>query len=218
MKYTHEQFIAEVSHIAWARLNDEERAKLARVKIVYGTGAAMGARGVTFYGTWQNGHEQPVETVEICAFGEESTVQVAGTTLHEFGHVLAGLGVGHGPGWKEACSRIGLRCIRAAGTNYIWSMFTPDIRAAIVALGAPTDGAPLRAGARTRTGKPMKGPRPCAAGVGTRGGKSRGVGSGSRMRKVSCAACGYIARVTTKWLDSAGAPLCPCNSERMVVA
>ena len=51
--------------------------------------------------------------------------------------------------------------------------------------------------------------------IGVRGGKSRGQGSGSRLKKVACGACGYTARVTTKWLDQAGAPLCPCNKEPM---
>jgi hypothetical protein len=36
--------------------------------------------------------------------------------------------------------------------------------------------------------------RPCSAGVGTKGGKSRGAGSGSRLRKFTCG-CGVIARV-----------------------
>lgn len=37
----------------------------------------------------------------------------------------------------------------------------------------------------------------------------------TRLLKVSCDACGYTARVTTKWLDSVGAPICPCNHEPM---
>lgn len=31
----------------------------------------------------------------------------------------------------------------------------------------------------------------------------------TRLLKVSCSECGYTARVTRKWLDKAGAPLCP---------
>ena len=33
--------------------------------------------------------------------------------------------------------------------------------------------------------------------------------------KCECEACGYLARVTAKWLDSVGAPICPCNGEPM---
>lgn len=38
---------------------------------------------------------------------------------------------------------------------------------------------------------------------------------GTRLLKAECGACGYTVRVTAKWLDAAGAPLCPCNSEPM---
>jgi hypothetical protein len=38
----------------------------------------------------------------------------------------------------------------------------------------------------------------------------------TRLLKVQCSDCGYIARVTRKWLDEAGAPLCPCSGEPMV--
>lgn len=37
----------------------------------------------------------------------------------------------------------------------------------------------------------------------------------TRMVKVVCAGCGYVARTTHKWLDEAGAPICPCNQEPM---
>jgi hypothetical protein len=31
----------------------------------------------------------------------------------------------------------------------------------------------------------------------------------TRMLKCACATCGYIVRTTRKWLETAGAPLCP---------
>lgn len=40
----------------------------------------------------------------------------------------------------------------------------------------------------------------------------------ARLGKVSCSDCGYTARVTRKWLESQGAPLCPCNSQPMQIA
>lgn len=33
----------------------------------------------------------------------------------------------------------------------------------------------------------------------------------TNMLKVRCDDCGYILRTTAKWLDKAGAPICPCN-------
>jgi hypothetical protein len=38
----------------------------------------------------------------------------------------------------------------------------------------------------------------------------------TRLLKVSCPECGYIARVTAKWLEEIGAPICPCNEEPMI--
>lgn len=40
----------------------------------------------------------------------------------------------------------------------------------------------------------------------------------TRLLKAACVDCGYTVRVTKKWVEEAGAPLCPCNSEAMEVA
>ena len=40
----------------------------------------------------------------------------------------------------------------------------------------------------------------------------------TRMIKVECGGCGYVARVSRKWIGEAGAPLCPCNQEEMRTA
>jgi len=40
---------------------------------------------------------------------------------------------------------------------------------------------------------------------------------GTRMIKAECPDCGYTCRTTAKWLQSHGAPLCPCNQEPMEV-
>lgn len=39
----------------------------------------------------------------------------------------------------------------------------------------------------------------------------------TRLGKVECADCGYTARVTAKWIESSGAPICPCNGNAMQV-
>jgi len=39
----------------------------------------------------------------------------------------------------------------------------------------------------------------------------------TRLQKCECTDCGYTVRVTAKWLDEAGAPLCPCNQEAMAI-
>ena len=39
---------------------------------------------------------------------------------------------------------------------------------------------------------------------------------GTRLLKAECGECGYTVRVTKKWLEAKGAPICPCNMKAMV--
>lgn len=181
MKTTHEAFIHNVAALAMARVDGEARAKLEGIKLVYGAGQS-GLRGVTYYKRWQNGHAEPMPFVEVCALGQEHWVQVAGTTIHELAHVIAE-GDGHGAGWKQACELLGLRRARAAGHRYMLASFAPDIRNALALMAKPDDGAPVASFAAM--GLPIR-VRPCGAGLGTRGGRSRGQGSGSRLRRYTC--------------------------------
>lgn len=183
---THETYIAAIRTLAIARVTDETlRRRLLDVKLVYGSGM-HGARGVTFFAAWQQGETH--DFVEICATGEESDVQIAGTTIHELAHVLAGPTAGHGRDWKAACAVLGLQSAEAAGQAYAVEHFDAALWTAIALLPLPTDGKPV-----FRTGQRMPGApiapklRPCPLGIGTRGGKSRGVGSGSRLRLWVCA-------------------------------
>lgn len=180
-RLTHEQFIHAVIELGMNRLPPDERAK-CNARITYGAGQP-GTRGVTYYGRWLTQDGQQIPFVEICSFSEESPVQLAGTTLHEMGHVLAGFGAGHSKDWKVACAKLGLVGIQAAGTEYTLECFTDDIRAYIVELIGRLELAKPSNGLQ---GFPHAKPRPCPMGIGTRGGKSRGVGSGSRLRKFVC--------------------------------
>ena len=180
---THEAYVHAVARIAASRLALEERERVEAIKLVYGAGP-NGTRGVTYFNSWTNGHPASNPFVEICAFGQENHVQLAGTTIHELGHVLAGWQAAHGGSWKDACERLGLRRCKAAGTLYSMAMFAPDIRFAIAALPVPDEGAPCRTlGTGLGLNFTLK---PCGAGIGTKGGKSRGVGSGSRLRLWEC--------------------------------
>jgi hypothetical protein len=195
-KMTHEQFVHSVAALGVELLKDEaDKAQAARTKLTYGAGMA-GLRGVTYFDKWLNNKAEQAHFVEICAHGEENPVQLAGTTLHELGHVLAGFQAGHGKEWHASCHKLGLRAIRAAGTHYSMAMFHPAIRGRISSLiERLNDGQPATAG------KGLVKPRVCTMGIGTRGGKSRGVGSGSRLRKYVCQ-CGQILRASTDDLDA----------------
>lgn len=210
---SHEDYIRDVAAFAvlHADLNPSERDHLASIKLVYGSGPT-GTRGVTFYNRWKGSESaSAVPFVEVSAFGQESLVQLTGTTLHELGHVLAGFEAGHGKGWHDACARLGLVKLKAAGTDYAWEEnFAPWIRDYALSIIAPDEGSPVRnlmqgigplpMGMRVAT--VIKG---CQAGIGTRGGKSRGVGSGSRLRLFECD-CGQKVRASCEDLDAVHNP------------
>ena len=206
---THETFIHAVRDTAIAYYlstsTDEDKetraAKLRAVKMCYGRGA-YGLRGLTQYNAWK--HTEHTDLIEICALGEESWVQLAGTTIHELGHAFAGMGSGHSKVWKDACASLGLRCVLAAGTQYRLAMFHPYLRDALAKMNKPADGAPSLGIDLANMAKV----RVCTAGRGTRGGKSQGPGSGSRLRKYVCPECGQILRASTDTLD---ANCNPCN-------
>jgi ribosomal protein S27E len=189
---THENYVAAIylAALEVPTLTDEDRALIRAIRLVYGAGPD-GTRGVTYYNRWiMPGAESPVPLVAICATGQESPVQVCGTTLHELGHVLAGPQAGHGPDWHAACARLGLGAdgcakVDAAGTAYTWDHFIPSLRATLQAIPLPQDGTPLGRGINAVTSRL----KPCGAGIGTRGGASRGKGSGSRYLKWQCQGC-----------------------------
>ncbi len=189
---THEEFVQAVRDLVLTRsfLATESRNTILNTKLTYGAGPD-GVRGITYYGAWQNGHPRPYAFVAICATGEESVTQIVGTTVHELGHVLAGHGAGHGPAWKQACGLLGLVKAEAAGQVYTPEAFDPGFWAHVLGLERPTDGRPDFAGRGGGgpipwVGLPTFRPRPCPLGIGTRGGTSRGPGSGSRLRLYHC--------------------------------
>jgi hypothetical protein len=187
---THERFIqsardAVIAHAEAAGTITTEQAERARhAKLLYGIGDGS-YRGICHYDAWENGVGK-VDVIEIAASAQESFVQLAGTTLHELAHVLAGWGTGHGPAWKEMAVALGFTVKpEAAGQVYRLAMFAPGLRHRVYALAAEIgDGLP----AFTRTGWGVTHviPKPCSAGIGTKGGTSRGKGSGSRMRLWEC--------------------------------
>jgi hypothetical protein len=177
---THEAFLNEIRRTAVSRLNEEsDRNRALQAKLVYGSGNP-GVRGTCFFRSWENHATQ--EFIEICASGEESATQLVGTTLHELAHCLAGCVAGHGSVWRMAAKKLGLIHAEAAGQRYSISDFDPALWLSIESLAKPADGRPRF---NTGVGR-VVGARACPLGRGTRGGKSRGPGSGSRLRLFIC--------------------------------
>jgi hypothetical protein len=172
---THDQFILSVFDELKLRLNAELVARLADTKIVYGAGRPS-RRGVCYYERWNVG--RAVDLIEISALGEESVVQLVGTTIHEVAHAIAGYTAGHGAVWKAAARTLGLLHAVASSQSYGAESFDSMLWERIERLPPPNDGSPR--------GLSIPTARPCPAGHGTRNGRSRGKGSGSRLRLWNC--------------------------------
>jgi len=182
---THEEYIHSIRRIVSERLNDEESLlTLLSSKLTYGPGQP-GLRGICYYDGWDDGHR--CEFIEVCAYGEESGIQLVGTTIHELAHSLAGFTAGHGPDWKQVARTLGLVHAEAAGQAYSIEDFDTELWERVRALPLPSDGQPSFDLHRpVEYGQRIAKARPCPLGVGTRGGTSRGRGSGSRLRLFIC--------------------------------
>lgn len=188
---THERFLhltrdAVIAHAESAgTITEDQAARMRHAKLLYGVGNGT-YRGICHYNAWENGIGN-VDVIEVAATAQESFVQLAGTTLHELAHVIAGWDAGHGAEWKKTAVGLGFTVQpEAAGQVYRLAMFSPALRHRIYALaGEIGDGHPtfrtFGIGAFT-----MVLPKPCSAGIGTKGGTSRGKGSGSRLRLWEC--------------------------------
>lgn len=236
---SHEAFISEVRRIVvdraerLGRVNPDEAARLRATKLVYGVGSHRGARGVCYYGVWRNAAGQTVDLVEVSAMVQESWVQLAGTTVHELGHVLAEHAAGHSAVWADRVGDLGLgarefvtrtgetkatKRAAAAGQVYALAMFDPSLAAALSAMvRTMVDGAPAFASALGFGSGGLAGilgglslPRPCSAGYGTRGGTSRGPGSGSRFALWACG-CERPAKVRAARSSGFDATCNRCN-------
>lgn len=119
------------------------------------------------------------------------TMEVAQIVVHELLHAVLGVEVGHGPLFASNAKRLLLE-------------------------GAPT--ATVHGEAFQAKLQPILdklGDYPHSKINAAEGGRKKQT---TRLVKVECEDCGYTARVTRKWLDEPGPPLCPCNHEPMTEA
>jgi hypothetical protein len=115
-------------------------------------------------------------------------VEVIGTLVHEVVHAVCGAKAKHGAQFKKCAVAVGLEgkmTATVAGKELI-----EMIEGWMKDLGA----------------YPHQGLKP-----GTKPEKKQT----TRMVKCECEKCGYAVRTSRKWLDEAGAPLCPCNKKPM---
>jgi hypothetical protein len=184
---THESFINRIREVvlnnAKDNLSKTQIEIIKSVKLCYG-GTDGNIRGITVFDNWQKGKDSaPLICINpIC---QSSYIQIFGTVIHELSHAIIPFEHGHDKVWKEACGLLGLVDAKAAGQDYQQSCIEPSLFKKLNKIAKPTDGLPNnkpRLNAKTNKFTPA----PCSHGQGSRGGKSRGKGSGSRMKKYIC--------------------------------
>jgi len=120
--------------------------------------------------------------------------RVLDVLVHELCHVAVGIAEGHRAKFAKCARALHLKGpwrSTSAGEGFAQAVAVP----VFAFVGAAYPHAAMAAGS-ANTG-PKK--------------------QGTRMRKCECSDCGYTCRTTAKWLESHGAPICPCNQEPMEV-
>lgn len=114
-------------------------------------------------------------------------VEIFETKAHELVHATVGLDAGHKAPFKRCAEKIGLTGKMTATTGT--EEFKRWAAQEIERIGV-FPGAKLSMVGRRK--------------------------QSTRMLKCECSDCGYVARITRKWLAGAGAPICPTDHIRMI--
>lgn len=120
----------------------------------------------------------------------DDSVEIVGVVMHELVHAAVGNECGHRGAFRKTAKKVGL---------------TGKMTATVV-------GAELKKKVEAWIAKNGKYP---ASGLNAiRLHKKQP----TRLLKVECEGCGYVARVTSKWVENLGAPICPLCEVQMVEA
>lgn len=117
-----------------------------------------------------------------------NSMQILGVLAHELVHATVGNEAGHKGPFKRCALAIGLEG----------------------KMTATTEGAEFKAWGDKLIDKIGKFPA---------GALDKGIGrkkQTTRLLKCECEQCGYVARVTSKWVDDVGPPICPTDNEQMI--
>lgn len=122
------------------------------------------------------------------AKAEEQSIFALAVLAHEMVHAIVGVEAGHKSPFKKLATRINLEGKMTATVP--GEKFKQWGQGAIKRIGTFPMGKLNKA---SRIGK-----------------------QATRLLKCECEYCGYVARVTRKWLDDAGAPICPTDQKEMI--
>lgn len=125
---------------------------------------------------------------------EDNPMRVADILAHELIHATVGLDQKHGGRFAKMARAIGLEGKLTATTA--GDIFKGWVQPLLDELGPYPHGM-----LNTERGKSTKGPAKKTA-----------------LLKVCCGECGYICRITNKWIEEVGTPICRCNNKPMEVA
>ena len=139
----------------------------------------------------------------------DKPLPVASVTIHELVHATVGLDCGHRGRFATVARGLGLEGpLRATVPGEaltrrlaaILDVLGPYPHAALAPGGWPADGLGEWPAGR-RPEYPSSGPPK----------------QGTRLIKCQCGNCGYVARVTRKWIEGIGRPHCPHHGEMALV-
>lgn len=168
----------------------------SRVRVAIGF-TSRGAKGKAIGECWDNrcsgdGHFEIFIRPDLAHAPDAMPAQIAAILAHELVHAAVGIAAGHGKAFKRIAVGLGL---------------VGPMRATTPGVGFLSAVAPILAAA---------GPLPHAR-LDTGGETTRPKKQATRMLKCECATCGYTVRTARKWLESAGAPLCPAEGHGPMV-
>lgn len=175
--------------LGMAPLFDALEAPLpARVRVAIGF-TSRGAKGKAIGECWDNrlsgdGHFEIFIRPDLAYAPDAMPAQIAAILAHELVHAAVGIPAGHGKTFKRVVLGLGLvGPMRATtpGEAFLASV-APILDAAGPLLHARLDTAGETTAPKKQT---------------------------TRLLKCDCATCGYTVRTARKWLEQAGAPLCP---------
>ena len=181
-------------------LGEVEGVEVVPVHVTVGwpSSGGLGTKARTLAECWARKHSADgVNQIFMTPMlGEESTVQVLGNLLHEKVHAVDDCESGHR---KEF-----IRISKALGFVAKWTSLnmSPELEERLKGLAERLGPIPSPA---------------ISVGNFEAGGEEEEPKDKNRQLKVECANdTGYKVRMTRKWLDEFGAPICPCCNERMI--
>ena len=159
-----------------------------RIRVAIGFTSA-GRKGKAIGECWDNrlsadGHFEIFIRPDLAHAPDAMPAQIAAILAHELVHAAVGIPAGHGKTFKRIATGLGLVGPMRATTP--GDAFLAAV-APILAAAGPLPHARLDTAGETTAPKKQA----------------------ARMLKCECQACGYTVRTARKWLETAGAPLCP---------